>query len=109
MTSRDELIRELFEIRAHKKSLETAEKDILSALALSGKDTFSSGPYLVSVTPTVRFNADLAKTVLNKTEYAKICKPVPQSAAAKAMFPEKYERMQKVSGSTVTVKFNEEA
>jgi hypothetical protein len=56
----------------------------------------------------VRFNAELAKAVLSKKEFESILRPVPQSTIAKALFPEKYTAMQKTSGVTVTVKFDDE-
>lgn len=104
----DKLIRELYEVRAEIKSAEEREKEILAELNLKPKkDRFVSGDYLVDTTPTVRFNAELAKSVLTKKEWESILRPAPQSTIAKALYPEKYARMQKTSGVTVTVKIDE--
>ena len=107
--NRDFLVRGLFEVRAEIKSLEEQEADILTALAFEAKkDRFASGPYLVSVTPTVRFNAELAEKVLTKKEFKSIQRPVPQSSLAKALYPDKYAAMQKTSGVSVKVGFDDE-
>ena len=106
---RDKLVRALFEVRAEIKSLEERETELLAALDLEPKKTrFVSGPYLVSTTPTVRFNAELAQKVLTKKEFESIHRPVAQSTIAKALYPEKYADMQKTSGVTVNVKFDDE-
>ena len=104
----ENLVRELFETRAEIKELQEREKEILDALALPAeKSRFVAGAYLVDTTPTVRFNPELAKAVLTKKEFETILRPVPQSTLAKALYPEKYAQMQKTSGTTVTVKFDE--
>lgn len=105
----DGLVRELFEVRAEIKSLEEREAEILKAIDMPvEKSRFTSGPYLVSVTPTVRFNAELAEKVLTKKEFESIQRPVPQSTIAKALYPHKYAAMQKTSGVSVKVGFDDE-
>ena len=108
-TDTDKLVRDLFEVRAEIASAEEREKEILAELALDiKKDRFVAGPYLVSTTPTVRFNAELAKKVLSKKEFDSILRLAPKSTIAKALYPDKYARMQKTSGVTVTVKVDDE-
>lgn len=107
MLSTEQAIGRMYQIKATIKQLEAEYNELKDDLDLP-EDSYAIGDYLVDVKATRRFNAGLAKEVLNAEEYATICVPTPQSSRAKALFPDAYDLMQKVSGVTVNIKIDEE-
>lgn len=102
-----EAVEQVYLKRAEIKALEEEIKDLLEAIDLPvGTDAI--GPFVVRVTESTRFNEALAREVLSEDDFARICKPVAQSGAAKALFPEKYEAMQKVGAKSVKVELAKE-
>lgn len=95
-----EVGRKVYLLRQEAKSLEEAADRLLDDLWLE-KGEYISGDYIISVTPTVRFDPATAERNLKPDEFQKILKTVPDSRLAKAVLGEaRYKTTQKTYGFT---------
>ena len=81
------------------KELQAEAADILAELNLEGAGEMIEGDYRISWSTGVRFNEQLARSVLTKKEQALAEKTVLDSAKVKALFATKYAKCQKPNAS----------
>jgi hypothetical protein len=86
-------------LRQQAKSLIEESDRLLDELNL-GVGKYVSGDFIITVAPTVRFNAATAEKNLSPEEFKSILKPTPNSALAKALLGEaRYKATQKTFDS----------
>lgn len=100
---RSQIVEQLAIKIAAKKDIEAEIADLTSALNLHDNGSEVHGDFVIKWSTGVRFNEELARTVLTKTEQKQAVKEVIDSAKVKALFGAKYAKCQKAN-SAPTIK-----
>jgi hypothetical protein len=103
MDGRDKTIRRIGLLRASIKAQQEEVNDLLASLGALEVGRSVHGDWILDVSPTKRFDAATAKKNLTPEQYESILKPTPNSALAKALLDEDYDKTQKNHGYTVKV------
>ena len=99
---REDLVRRAFEARAEAKRLTALANELLDELGLDDYDTYGFGEYVVTVSPTRRFDPGLAAQVLSSEDLNSILKTTPDAALAKKNLPPRLYTMCQTESSTPT-------
>lgn len=103
MDGRDRAIKRIGVLRASIRAQEEEVKDLLASLGDLEDGKSVHGDWILDVSPTRRFDAATAKKHLTKKQYESILLPKPDSALAKALLGDDYEKTQKTYGKTIKV------
>lgn len=100
---RVKILKRVYMLRAQNRANEAEVKSLLDSLGEMplGKDV--ADDLIVEVSLTRKFDAGTAKKNLTPADYGRILLPKPDSALAKALLGEDYEKTQKVYGQTIKV------
>jgi hypothetical protein len=100
---RAKILQRVYMLRAQNRQNEAEVKSLLDSLGEMplGKDV--AGDLIVEVSLTRKFDPGTAKKNLTPEDYQRILLPKPDSALAKALLGEDYEKTQRTYGQTVRV------
>lgn len=98
------------ELNAEIKAMQAEVEDLYSTLPQSSvPGKYNAGDYILTVTPTRRFDAKQAEKVLSVAKYKKILVPKVDSAQAKKVLTgDEYTACQAVTGNRRTISKVEE-
>lgn len=103
LDGRDKAIKRIGILRASIKAQQEEVVDLLASLGDLEDGRTVHGDWILDVSPTKRFDANTAKKHLTEKQYKSILLPTPNSALAKALLGDDYEKTQKIYGKTVKV------
>lgn len=95
MTDPAKIVARAAALRAQAKACEAEANELLDSLGDLEIRQYPFGRYILKVERNRRFDAATAKKNLTDEEYAKILKPSPNSALARAVLDDRYELTQR--------------
>lgn len=103
MDGRDKAIKRIGILKASIKAQEQEIEDLLASLGSLERGRSVHGDWILDVSPSKRFDAATAKKNLSEKDYKRILLPTPNSALAKALLGDDYEKCQKPGKDKVSV------